>query len=151
MVETNQQFEQQRHVPAPSERTNVAAALVTTAVWSAVGGLAGRLIGGIGDKIPAIADAKVAEHIGRTGPGRTVGMIIGAVTAGAIAFGTSLKIIGQNRDKHKDLQFSAQTRAVGNFIPTQLPTQANALLPNAIVVSPELEGTVSQEPLELQR
>ena len=140
MNDTNQQLEQvYRPVPKPSERTNVAAALITTAVWATVGAFAGRMIGSVGDRWKT------------TGPGKTVGMLVGGITAGAIAFGTSLKIIGQDKDKHKDLEFSNAAHAVGSILPTEV-TPMNALtLPSTLINQGQLQGIVMPEPLDKAR
>lgn len=128
-------------VPPPSNGSNIAAALITTAIWTAVGATMGRMIGAIGDPSITKNAMKNAEVIvPKGGPGKLMGTLIGGITAGTIAFGTSLKIIGQDKDKHKDLKFSDSAHAVYNMMPNSFSSQHIAPRPGNLIINPEMQG-----------
>lgn len=142
MADTSQQINNtQIEVKPPSERSNLTAALITTAIWGAIGATMGRMIGSIGDASHTKNVAEAAKAVvPKMGPGKLVGMVIGGVTAGTIAFGTSLKIIGQDKDKHKDLKFSDSAHAVYNLMPNTFSAQETSARPSTVIATPEMQG-----------
>lgn len=139
MAAQSQQNEQQiAAAHKPSERSNIFAALITTAIWTAVGAVMGRMIGSIGDRLP-------------TGAGGFVGTWIGGITAGTIAFGTSLKIIGKDKEKYKDLQFADQTRMVDGWLSQQQVPAAMVNAPYNAVSDAHAQGVLHAQGPEQAR
>lgn len=108
-------------------------AAVTTAVWATLGVLAGRLIGSWGD---------TKAH----GIGTRVGMIVGGLTAGAIALSTTLK--RESNDITSGFYRHPEPAA------PQLPQPVAATpvaLPNAAISDAAHQGNLAENQPELKK
>jgi hypothetical protein len=122
----------------PSQANTFVSAVLTAAVWGLIGALGGRSIGKLGDRFP---DA--------TGPGKRAGTIIGAITASAIAFGTSIKTVSSQQRAE---QRPKQDDMLRDSMPVAITSQAlEKLAPLTEVSAVESLGVVAEPALEKNR